>query len=99
MVQQLIERQLSETEKNRHDRKKKKTVCTCCGGMDVFLGKRDAWSERDRSAFGALCKVRYRYPGRRSTFARSGLDFVAGAAFSHSHAQISWQPQLTSSDR
>ena len=31
--------------------------------------------------------------GRRSTFARSGADFVAGAALSQGQVQISWQAQ------
>ena len=38
-------------------------------------------------------KVRYRFRGRRSTFARSGTDFVAGAILSEGQVQISQQTQ------
>ena len=36
---------------------------------------------------------RFELRGRRSTFARSSTDFVAGAALSQGQAQISWQVQ------
>ena len=38
-------------------------------------------------------KVRYRFRGRRSTFARCGADFAAGAALSQGRVQILWQAQ------
>ena len=38
-------------------------------------------------------KVRNRFGGRRSTFARLGTDFVAGTILSQGHVQISWQAQ------
>ena len=38
-------------------------------------------------------KVKYRFRGRRSTFARSSKDFVAGAALWQGQVQISWQAQ------
>ena len=38
-------------------------------------------------------KVKYRFRGRRSTFARSSRDFVAGAALSQGQVNISWQAQ------
>ena len=38
-------------------------------------------------------KVKYRFRGRRSTFARSSKDFVAGAAFSPGQVQNSRQVQ------
>ena len=38
-------------------------------------------------------KVKYRFRGRRSTFARSITDFVAGAALSQGQVQIPWQGQ------
>ena len=36
-------------------------------------------------------KVKYRFRGRRGTFARSSTDFVAGAALSQGQVQIVWQ--------
>ena len=36
---------------------------------------------------------RFELCGRRSTFARSSTDFVAGAALSQGQAKISWQAQ------
>ena len=36
-------------------------------------------------------KVKYRFRGRRSTFARSSAKFVAGAAISQGQVQNSWQ--------
>ena len=38
-------------------------------------------------------KVRCRFQGRRSTFARSSVDFVAGAALSQGQVPNSWQAQ------
>ena len=40
-----------------------------------------------------LSQVRCRYRGRRSTFARCGTDFAAGAALPQGKVQISWQLQ------
>ena len=37
--------------------------------------------------------ARFELRGRRSTFARSSIDFVAGAALSHGQVSISWQAQ------
>ena len=37
--------------------------------------------------------VKYRFRGRRGTFARSSTDFVAGAALSQGQVQISWRAQ------
>ena len=34
-------------------------------------------------------KVKYRFRGKRNTFARSSIDFVAGAIFSQRQIQIS----------
>ena len=45
------------------------------------------------AAGAALLQVRCRFRGRRSTFARSGTDFVVGAALSQGQVQISWQAQ------
>ena len=36
-----------------------------------------------------FCTVRCRFCGRRSTFARSGVDFASGAALSHGRAALS----------
>ena len=41
----------------------------------------------------SLGNVRYRFRGRRSTFARSGADFVAGVALSQGQVQSSRQAQ------
>ena len=38
-------------------------------------------------------KVRYRFRGTRSTFARYVIDFAAGAALSQGEVQTSWQAQ------
>ena len=37
--------------------------------------------------------ARFELRGRRSTFARSSIDFVAGAALSQGQVSISWQAQ------
>ena len=37
--------------------------------------------------------ARFELRGRRSTFARSSIDFVAGAALSQAQVSISWQAQ------
>ena len=44
-------------------------------------------------------KVRCRVGGRRSTFARSGANWVAGAALSRGKVQIWWQAQHLSKVR
>ena len=44
-------------------------------------------------------KVRYRFRARRSMFAGSGADFVAGAVLSQGRVQISWQTQHFSGRR
>ena len=51
-----------------------------------------------RSAPGPLARQRrgfagFELHGRRSILARSGADFVAGAAFSQGQVKISWQAQ------
>ena len=57
-----------------------------------------AGSEHARSAPGLLARqhrgfARFELRGRRSILARSGADFVAGAALSQGRVQISWQAQ------
>ena len=61
-------------------------------------------SERSRNGFGTGSETgplarpregfaRFELRGRRSTFARSSIDFVAGAALSQGQVSISWQAQ------
>ena len=62
----------------------------------------EAVSERSRNGCGdepigtaarRFRKVKYRFRGRRSAFARSSIHFVAGAALSQGQVSISWQAQ------
>ena len=61
-------------------------------------------SERSRNGLGTVSETgplarpregfaRFELRGRRSTFARSSIDFVAGAALSQGQVSISWQAQ------
>ena len=61
-------------------------------------------SERSRNGLGTGSETgplarpregfaRFELRGRRSTFARSSIDFVAGAALSQGQVSISWQAQ------
>ena len=61
-------------------------------------------SERSRNGLGTVSETgplarpregfaRIELCGRRSTFARSSIDFVAGAALSQGQVSISWQAQ------
>ena len=38
-------------------------------------------------------KVKYRFGGKRSTFARSSADFFGGAALSQGQVHVLWQAQ------
>ena len=98
MLRQLIESQLSLRQMKRRNKHARKYVRACGGSIEsckthgpvrelaspeTTLGAR---SERVRSA-GPLARqhegfARIEFRGRRSTFARSGSDFVAGAALS-----------------
>ena len=40
-----------------------------------------------------FCKVKYKFGGRRSTFAKSKTNFLAGATLSQGQVQLSWQAQ------
>ena len=62
----------------------------------------EAVSERSRNGLGTVSETgplarpregfaRFELRGRCSTFARSSIDFVAGAALSRGRVQISWQ--------
>ena len=62
----------------------------------------EAVSERSRNGLGTVSETgplarpregfaRFELRGRRSTFARSSIDFVAGAALSQGQVQNSWQ--------
>ena len=64
----------------------------------------EAVSERSRNGLGTVSETgplarpregfaRFELRGRCSTFARSSIDFVAGAALSPGRVQISWQAQ------
>ena len=64
----------------------------------------EAVSERSRNGLGTVSETgpmarpregfaRIELRGRRSTFARSSIDFVAGAALSQGQVSISWQAQ------
>ena len=68
----------------------------------------EAVSERSRNGLGTVSErsrrraqlarpregfARFELRGRRSTFARSSIDFVAGAALSQGQVSISWQVQ------
>ena len=64
----------------------------------------EAVSERSRNGLGTVSETgplarpregfaRFELRGRRRTFARSSIDFVAGAALSQGQVSISWQAQ------
>ena len=55
-----------------------------CAGSQIRAGLR---------GFARVCVGLRMFCGRRSTFARLGTDFVAGAALSQGQAQIPWQAQ------
>ena len=61
---------------------------------------RPRFAENGRDAFTRCSKVKYKFPGRRITFARSGAAGaghgqaqIAGAALSQSQAHTFWQAQ------
>ena len=58
-------------------------------------GRRNAFAGQVQISWQAqrFRKVRYRFRGRRSTFARCGPDFVAGTILSEGQVQISQQAQ------
>ena len=62
-------------------------------GLKIVTFKYESSTQSPFSQLGLenLCKVKYRFRGRRSTFARSSAKFVAGAALSQGQIQNSWQ--------
>ena len=64
-------------------------------GAALSQGRRTAVAGQVQISWQAqhFRKVRYRFCGRHSTFARSGTDFVAGTILSQGQVQISRQAQ------
>ena len=64
-------------------------------GLKIVTFKYESSTQSPLSQLGLenLRKVKYRFRGRRSTFARSSIDFVAGAALSQGQVPNSWQAQ------
>ena len=62
-------------------------------GLKIATFKYESSTQSPLSQLGLenLRKVKYRFRGRRSTFARSSAKFVAGAALSQGQVQNSWQ--------
>ena len=57
----------------------------------TFMYESSTQSPLSQLGLENLRKVKYRFRGRRSTFARSSAKFVAGAALSQGQVQNSWQ--------
>ena len=81
-----------------------RTVCKPPRSRRLYGGGLGTVPERSRNGLGTVSETgplarpregfaRFELRGRRSTFARSSIDFVAGAALSRGRVQISWQAQ------
>ena len=85
------------------DSKMQKTLALCVNWASGLCANHlgcdactEAVSERSRNGLGTVSETgfaRFELRGRRSTFARSSIDFVAGAALSQGQVSISWQAQ------